>query len=85
MKLQHLGLYDTAHGALTQLYASTSPAAADLGGKVGHYGICILHDIEKCHQYLVPWARVGPSREDVRDPEVGQALWNWCEGQIKDI
>ncbi|KIK99837.1 hypothetical protein PAXRUDRAFT_423419 [Paxillus rubicundulus Ve08.2h10] len=26
-------LYDTAHGALTQLYAATSPAAAELGGQ----------------------------------------------------
>jgi hypothetical protein len=28
-------LYDTAYGALTQLYAATSPAAAELGGQVG--------------------------------------------------
>jgi len=66
--IMDLGLYDTTLGALTQLYAATSPAAADLGGK-----------------YLVPWARVGPSRKDAHDPELGRALWEWCEEQIKDV
>ncbi|KAF8843276.1 NAD(P)-binding protein [Paxillus ammoniavirescens] len=61
-------LYDTTHGALTQLYAATSPAAAELGG-----------------QYLVPWARIGPSRKDAHDPKLGQALWEWCEEQVKDV
>ncbi|KIJ62658.1 hypothetical protein HYDPIDRAFT_94215 [Hydnomerulius pinastri MD-312] len=60
--------YDAAHGALTQLYAATSPAAAEMGGK-----------------YLVPWARIGPSRKDAHDPKTGQALWEWCEEQVKDI
>ncbi|KAF9221545.1 NAD(P)-binding protein [Gyrodon lividus] len=66
--LMALMLYDTAHGALTQLYAGTSPTAAGLGG-----------------QYLVPWARIGPSREDAHDAKLGQALWEWCEEQVKDI
>lgn len=85
MKPQDLGLYDTTHGALTQLYASTSPAAAGLGGKVGFYDICIIRDVEKYHQYLVPWARIGPSREDAHDPQLGKALWDWCEEQVNDI
>ncbi|KAF8442815.1 hypothetical protein L210DRAFT_3445398 [Boletus edulis BED1] len=67
-RILNLGLYDTPFGALTQLYAGTSPAAADLGGK-----------------YLVPWARVGPSRKDAHDPKLGQALWEWCEEQIKGV
>ncbi|KAG9315699.1 hypothetical protein JVU11DRAFT_3346 [Chiua virens] len=66
--ISNLGLYDTTHGALTQLYAGTCPAAADFGGK-----------------YLVPWARIGPSREDAHDPKLGQALWEWCEEQTKDV
>ncbi|KAG8214670.1 hypothetical protein J3R82DRAFT_9748 [Butyriboletus roseoflavus] len=67
-RVMYLGFYDIGHGALTHLYASTSPAAADLGGK-----------------YLVPWARIGPSHKDAHDPKVGQALWEWCEEQIKDV
>ncbi|KAH7919068.1 NAD(P)-binding protein [Leucogyrophana mollusca] len=61
-------LYDTPYGALTQLYAATSPEAVELGGK-----------------YLVPWARVGPSRKDASDPKVGGALWEWLNEQVKDL
>lgn len=78
-------MYDTPYGALTQLYAGTSPAAADLGGKVGFRDIYMVRDIEKYYQYLVPWARVGPSREDAHDPKLGRALWEWCEEQVNDV
>lgn len=64
----NLFLYDVEHGALTQLYAGTTPGAVELNGK-----------------YLVPWARVGPTRRDARDPKVGKALWEWLEEQVKDI
>ncbi|KAH7912544.1 hypothetical protein BJ138DRAFT_1148135 [Hygrophoropsis aurantiaca] len=67
-KLMGFMLYDTPHGALTQLYAATSPEAAELGGR-----------------YLVPWARVGPSRKDAHDPRIGEALWTWLNEQVKDI
>ncbi|KAG2131788.1 hypothetical protein DEU56DRAFT_739839 [Suillus clintonianus] len=36
-------------------------------------------------KYLVPWARVGPTRNDARDPKTGVALWEWLEEQVKDI
>ena len=36
-------------------------------------------------EYLVPWARVGPVRKDVRDPKAGEELWKWLEEQVKDI
>lgn len=67
-KILNLFLYDVEHGALTQLYAGTTPDAVELNGK-----------------YLVPWARVGPTRRDARDPKVGEALWEWLEEQVKDI
>ncbi|EIW80515.1 NAD(P)-binding protein [Coniophora puteana RWD-64-598 SS2] len=55
-------------GALTPLYAATSPEGAVLGG-----------------QYLIPWARVGRSRTDTRDPVVGARLWQWLEEQVRDV
>ncbi|KAJ8585184.1 NAD(P)-binding protein [Rhizopogon salebrosus TDB-379] len=61
-------LYPTPQGALTQLYAATSPEAASLNGK-----------------YLVPWARVISPRPGTQDPQLGQALWDWLEEQVKDI
>ncbi|KAG1735504.1 hypothetical protein EDB19DRAFT_1723858 [Suillus lakei] len=61
-------LYELSQGALTQLYAATSPEAANLNGK-----------------YLVPWARVRPPRQETQDPQLGKALWDWLEEQVKDI
>ncbi|KAG1723243.1 uncharacterized protein EDB91DRAFT_1173181 [Suillus paluster] len=61
-------LYETSQGALTQLYAATSPEAANLNGK-----------------YLVPWARVGSPRQETQDAQLGKALWEWLEEQVKDI
>ncbi|KAG1899527.1 uncharacterized protein F5891DRAFT_402704 [Suillus fuscotomentosus] len=61
-------LYDVSQGALTQLYAATSPEAASLNGK-----------------YLVPWARVRPPRQETQDPQLGKALWDWLEEQVKDV
>lgn len=61
-------LYPASFGALTQLYAGTSPAAADLNGS-----------------YLIPWARVGETQPDARDPKAAEELWKWCEEQVKDV
>ncbi|OAX43195.1 NAD(P)-binding protein [Rhizopogon vinicolor AM-OR11-026] len=61
-------LYPTPQGALTQLYAATSPEAASLNGK-----------------YLVPWARVKSPRQETQDPQLGKALWDWLEEQVKDV
>ncbi|KAG1854841.1 hypothetical protein DFJ58DRAFT_376912 [Suillus subalutaceus] len=61
-------LYDVSQGALTQLYAATSPEAASLNGK-----------------YLVPWARVRPPRQETQDPQLGKALWDWLDEQVKDV
>lgn len=61
-------LYEVSQGALTQLYAATSPEAASLNGK-----------------YLVPWARVRPPRQETQDPQLGKALWDWLEEQVKDV
>ncbi|KAG1780841.1 hypothetical protein EV702DRAFT_963285 [Suillus placidus] len=61
-------LYEVSQGALTQLYAATSPEAASLNGK-----------------YLAPWARVRPPRQETQDPQLGKALWDWLEEQVKDV
>ncbi|KAJ6576802.1 NAD-P-binding protein [Mycena sp. CBHHK59/15] len=36
-------------------------------------------------KYLIPWARIGPSRRDATDPTLGKQLWNWMEEQVADI
>ncbi|KAG1743182.1 uncharacterized protein EDB91DRAFT_1236724 [Suillus paluster] len=41
--------------------------------------------VELNGKYLVPWARLGPTRKDARDPKIGEALWEWLEEQVKDI
>lgn len=35
--------------------------------------------------YLIPWARVGDTRQDVKDPKAAEELWKWLEEQVKDI
>jgi len=80
-------LYDVEHGALTQLYAGTVPDAIEFNGKVIltlnsiHHRVILMPFL----QYLVPWARVGPTRKEAQDPKIGEALWEWLEEQVKDI
>jgi hypothetical protein len=36
-------------------------------------------------QYLIPFARLGePSRDDVKDPEMGKKLWSFMEEFVKE-
>jgi len=59
--------YPSEWGALTQLYAATSPdiTMRDSGG------------------WLAPWARKSKHfRKEATDPEIGASLWNWCEQQM---
>ncbi|KAG1822689.1 uncharacterized protein BJ212DRAFT_1456374 [Suillus subaureus] len=49
------------------------------------YAGTVPEAVELNGKYLVPWARVGPTRRDARDPKVGEALWEWLEEQVKDI
>jgi retinol dehydrogenase-12 len=74
------------YGALTQLWAGTSPEGGDLDGKVfpssSCLGLLISHALI---QYLIPWAKVGPVRPDSQDPKTGKDLWEWLDEQVKDI
>ncbi|KAH0832124.1 hypothetical protein J3R83DRAFT_13033 [Lanmaoa asiatica] len=45
-RISNMTLYETPRGALTQLYAGTSPTAADLGGKVRIHDIYDLHGLD---------------------------------------
>lgn len=49
------------------------------------YAGTVPEAVELNGKYLVPWARVGPTRQDARDPKIGEALWEWLEEQVKDI
>lgn len=60
--------YPQEMGALTQLYAATSPKVtkADSGA------------------YFAPWARKDkPIRSEVHNPALGTKLWDWCDEQMK--
>lgn len=36
-------------------------------------------------KYLAPWARARPPRQETQDPQLGKALWDWLEEQVKDV
>jgi len=86
--------YPTSYGAITSLYAGTTPAAAELNGKVGIIPasrICpwlvnlFTRNQKIIIQYLTAWARVTPPHKKALDPELEKKLWEWCEEQVKDI
>ncbi|KII88023.1 hypothetical protein PLICRDRAFT_657719 [Plicaturopsis crispa FD-325 SS-3] len=36
-------------------------------------------------QYIIPWARVGRGKADLRDPKLGRDLWAWLEEQVANL
>jgi len=55
------------YGALTQLYAGTSPEV--LHGKNG--------------AFFIPWAREGPMPPGALKPGVGEKLWEYVENEVE--
>ena len=78
-------LYPNSQGALTPLWAGTSPETANLNGEVSPsvYFICHQRGSYSGLQYLVPWARVGKPRSN--DTELGGELWTWFEEQVENV
>ncbi|KAF7309832.1 hypothetical protein MIND_00355100 [Mycena indigotica] len=74
-------LHDVSYGALTQLYAGTSAAAAQLNGKVTLESVSLLV-LLTYPQYLIPWARIGKPHAGTQDPQLGAELWEWLEIQV---
>jgi retinol dehydrogenase-12 len=76
-----------AKGALTQLYAATSPEAATGNGKVSWLHVmCAVQGLtDRFRQYFIPWARTGEFMGEVVDEETGSKLWAWFEAQVKDL
>lgn len=33
-------------------------------------------------QFLIPWARVGRTRDEAYDPEVGERVWTWLQDAV---
>ncbi|THU94703.1 NAD(P)-binding protein [Dendrothele bispora CBS 962.96] len=68
--LAPLVAYPSKMGALTQLWAGTTPdpEGKELNGK-----------------YLVPWARIGKAMGPVDDEKLGKDLWEWLEEHVKDF
>ncbi|KAF8601567.1 NAD(P)-binding protein [Ceratobasidium sp. AG-I] len=63
-------MWPTPYGAITQLYAGTTPEGLELSGQAST-------------EYLTSWARVTSSRADTRDEQAGKELWEWLEEQVK--
>ncbi|KAF9013531.1 hypothetical protein BDQ17DRAFT_1387052 [Cyathus striatus] len=61
--------YPAETGALTQLWAGTSPRVLNLAARWE----CV---------FLIPWARMGRARPDSDDPQLGKDLWTWLEEQV---
>jgi retinol dehydrogenase-12 len=77
-------LYSASQGALTQLWAGTSPDTANFNGEVSTISFAYRQRGSCCTpQYLIPWARVGEPRSN--DPELGRELWTWFEEQVANI
>ncbi|KAF7795538.1 hypothetical protein EIP86_006700 [Pleurotus ostreatoroseus] len=86
VKIVGLLSYDSAKGALTSLYAATSPEAATANGKASlrrQYIVLLLTVL--LSQYLIPWARIGKAHPGTLNPELGEKLWTWLEEQTKDV
>lgn len=62
-------MHDPPLGALTQLYAGTSPATKDSNGEF----------------YIPWARHTGSSGCGIDDPKTGEELWSWLEEQVKDI
>jgi len=79
-------LYPATHGALTPLWAGTSPATKDFNGKVASSSTSLsaLYSTP-FFKYLIPWARLGEPRADTQDPKLGKELWAWLEEQVQGV
>ncbi|CDO73874.1 hypothetical protein BN946_scf185016.g31 [Trametes cinnabarina] len=69
---KHL-LYPAPMGALTQLYAGTTPEGANLG------------ELTPVTNYLIPWARVGRAKKETGDVELARKLWDWLENAMRGV
>ncbi|TCD65870.1 hypothetical protein EIP91_002132 [Steccherinum ochraceum] len=36
-------------------------------------------------EFLIPWGRVGRTRKEAYDPEVGEKFWNWLQEEVKNF
>ncbi|TCD69330.1 hypothetical protein EIP91_008086 [Steccherinum ochraceum] len=46
------------------------------------WGGLMPETIQHNGQFLIPWARLGRTREEAYDPEVGERFWNWLQEQV---
>ncbi|KAF8178138.1 hypothetical protein K438DRAFT_1769655 [Mycena galopus ATCC 62051] len=73
--------YNCTQGALTFLFAATSPEALNANGKVKAF----------CSQTYgkppdsCPWARFGKPYPEILNIELGAKLWAWLEEETKDV
>lgn len=78
-------LHPASMGALTQLWAGTSPDGLQLGGEVSTSDMELHLVLRICGQYLIPWARLGSAREETQDAQLGKRLWAWMENATRDM
>jgi len=58
------------------LYPASNGALTQLWGGL------MPETIQHNGQFLIPWARVGRTREEAYDPEIGDRLWKWLQEQV---
>ncbi|KAF7367271.1 NAD(P)-binding protein [Mycena sanguinolenta] len=63
-------LHEPEYGALTLLWAGTSPETVNYNGN---------------NKFFMPWARLGEAKAGADDEKLGEELWAWLEDQIREI
>lgn len=76
------------YGSLTLLYGGTSPDVLHKDGAVSRpffMPLCQSNSLTAwgLPQFLIPWAREGPTPPGTTDPALGAKLWEYLENEIK--
>ncbi|KAI0782859.1 NAD(P)-binding protein [Abortiporus biennis] len=58
---------------------------AHYGALTQLWGGTMPETIQYNGEFLIPWARLGRCREEAYDPEIGDRLWKWLEGEIVEF
>jgi retinol dehydrogenase 12 len=60
-------MYPPPMGAITQLYAATSPVLTE----------------KDSGRYFIPWARPGTPKEGTQDSDLANKLWDYLEHDVE--
>jgi len=73
-------------GALTLLWAGTSPEGRHLNGQVVFSDFVMTFEVfTNFQQYLIPWARLGKASPPAEDPALGKKLWEYMDSEVQSF